>query len=193
MQRFAVLVIAVACGSICGCGGSDTDTPTPPVIVLDQSVVPNPPTLVLPVGPTDCAQTFRVGRTGRLVRIEVLLSATMIPVAGTLRIDIRPTNAGNPVEDDNLALGFVDLDTANLPIMPVLVSLEFYAQNIQVQNNQRLAIVARRVSGIDIVAQIHGSGADIYGNGTIVRRPGGGTWGQTTGDIGFRTFVEPAP
>ncbi len=185
-----VLVAALVFGS-CGGGGTGVTPPVEPNDILDQSNVPSAFTLTVPVGPSDVAQTFRVGVTGRLTKVQLVVSATMIPVPGTLRIDVRPTNAGNPLEDDGSALGFVELDTIDLPIMPTLLELDFFVQNIQVQNNQRLAIVARRTAGIDIVAQIHGSAADVYANGTVVRRPAGATWMQTAGDVGFQTFVEP--
>ncbi len=188
----ATLSIALAVVPACGGGGGNggnNNTPMGPTEVEDQSVVPNPPDILRPIGDVDCAQTLLTAAAGRLTRVALLLSAPAMSM-GTLRVDVRSATAGVPELDDDAVFGFVEIDVSTLPLVPTWVSFEF-PNTINITATQSIAIVARRVDGMGDICNIHGLSSNVYGNGQPARR-GGAVWGaDPTIEFGFRTFVLP--
>ena len=97
---------------------------------------------------TDRAQTFTVGLSGQLTRIELSISKAAVAMDGdVLQVDIYPTNAMDvPVEDEMQSLGGTtvlgsELSTTLVPLDMHEVSLT--GENIMVTNGEVLAIVLR--------------------------------------------------
>src|SRR5215813_15483633 len=67
--------------------------------ILDQSFEPPNTNLLLGMGPGNSgAQTFTVGITGTLARVDVFVERNGF---ADLHFDVRPTINGLPIEDDN--------------------------------------------------------------------------------------------
>jgi hypothetical protein len=75
--------------------------------------------LIAGIGPSiQEAQTFRVGITGSLTGVDVFLEIQgSLPPPGTFFLDVRPTIADVPVEDDTMLLASTTLPTSVFPLV----------------------------------------------------------------------------
>ena len=86
--------------------------------VLDQSFIPQLANLSAAVNQgMDSAQTFTVGISETLTRIEVFIYRFGND-EGTLFVDVRPTVDGSPVADDSQALASAAIPVNAVPIFP---------------------------------------------------------------------------
>jgi probable HAF family extracellular repeat protein len=149
--------------------------------------------------PYDFAQTFTVGLSGQLSRIELDVWRKSVTTQN-LRVDIRRTVAGTPVASDSQALGVVTLPPSAVPIEPIhsfpyvpqFTSIDFSSFNIQVHSGDVLAIALH----CDATDYYHGylwhtsnQGVDNYPRGTEFGRYNGGAWYAPQYDCAFHTFV----
>jgi hypothetical protein len=186
------LVPALLFGDICHVGAE----------VLDQSFIASPQNLHAGIGPTfpgsiQEAQTFTVGITGALTRVNVFLEIEgSLPPPGTWFLDVRPTVNGVPIETDSLALASVTLPTSN-SVQPV--SFDLRPSGVSVMEGEVLAIVL----GSDVGG---GNGQFFWEGGIGNQYPLGEVFdrnlpnpvwsipeiiAQAGGDLSFQTFVEP--
>jgi hypothetical protein len=178
------------------------------VPVLDQSFEPQNPLLLLGTASEgNSAQTFTVGITGVLSQVDVLIEQNgPFP---ELRLDVRPTVDGLPIEDDNAALASVTVPLAAIPFPRAFLSFDVSSFGIHVSQGELLAIVltgnARwygvapgigtpAVEGLAPVADDPYPGGAAYFRGPpgapTFSLPGGG---RLVADLGFRTFVDVVP
>src|SRR5262249_2992028 len=161
--------------------------------VLDQSVVPtNPPCCAFGVNssfPLDSAQTFTVGVTGLLSRVDVFTNLESGP--GPFHWDVRPVSAsGAPLDSNALALAS---GSFNMPSNgSSFVALDLSANPVAVSAGQKLAIVLSTPNG-SFGWGLSDAG---YAGGDAWQRSGtfnnGFAWItnlQPGNDLGFRTFV----
>lgn len=149
----------------------------------------------------DRAQTFTLGITGILCRVDISVSrrdGTVEP----LWVDVRATEGAVPVEPDSpvLATGTVPASSVPSP-SPAFVSADLSASNLFVTAGEVLALVLRTDSRISNQANLDyawaGSSNELYDGGDQFARsclPGTGCrWlGPFSIDLKFRTFV-PEP
>jgi hypothetical protein len=206
-QRLLVLsiVITISCGTICASE------------VADQAHVLASITSSAGVGglsERNVAQTFRVGISGQLTKLEFWAYRTIANV-GDLTFDLRPvTPDGKPVEDDDLAFAelviprneIMGLGSASTPpIEPLLVSLDLTPFGLFFQSGDLVAFNFRSIATDSIRFGILGNygpkgGQGPYANGQAFMRtdsvfyPWEGT-GPEIGpiDLGFKTFVRAVP
>jgi hypothetical protein len=157
----------------------------------------------------DHAQTFTVGKSGVLARIElgVYLSG---PTTDDLTVDIRPiTVTGYPVSDNAMTLFSTRVPPEIIPksdsfnfLQPFnSVVLDVRTSNIVVKAGDQLAIVARSPSPIAYHWWMGSSRvADVYDRGTSFYREGGSIDPWISNDFlpfyrdnHFRTFIVPEP
>lgn len=195
------------------CGGSSSSEPaevpmdqTPPpapqpVVMLDQEFDPGGTTSLSSgvSGSINKAQTFTVGLTGTLTRVEVLINNDGVDLAQQpdLLFDIRPAPGGVPSDDDGSALFQVSIPRDELESMatPAFYAVELGALGFAVTAGDSLALVFRGADGNNI-AVLFGENTNPYPDGEhFFRNPGAGitSWRATDvrHDIGFRTFVIP--
>lgn len=163
--------------------------------IQDQFFDPGPsPSLA--TGRLDKAQTFTVGITGTLTRVDVDISRGS---TADLLFDIRPTVAGVPVESDGITLAAVTVPASNIPTTRGFFSVDINSFGVSVTAGEILAIVLR--SDLDQVLDYtwYGHTIDGYALGHhFFRHPPGWPrptwWSDVAGsDLGFKTFVEPVP
>ena len=135
------------------------------------------------------AQTFTVGITGLLTRVDVevenFFNATL-----PLLLDVRPTIGGVPQEADAPVLANASVAAAAVPNAFAFVTFTFAP----------VPVTAGDVLAIVLMATAGETGDYAWQDDFIGTYPGGieysrtvGTWaGQQQHDFGFRTFVEPA-
>jgi hypothetical protein len=154
----------------------------------------------------DQAQTFTVGITGNLVGLQLYLY-TNTTTRGAI-VDLRPTLAGIPVNDDNSALIGALVASSSIPSLsfPTFVTIDLSASPLAVVAGQELAISIRgALRGFDDGSfNIRGDLGNPYGSGAAFSRTNATVdWFQSCAfgdcgpasnqiDFGFRTFVEPA-
>lgn len=143
-------------------------------------------------GESHLAQTFTVGITGVLRRVDVEIRRDAgIP---DLLFDIRPTIGGVPVESDAAALANVVIPSASIPTDFTFVSVDLSSAQIAVSAGDVLAIVLRAPgAGGALNYSWQGSAVSGYGAGAdFFRVAPSPTWNGLFGDLGFQTFVAPA-
>jgi hypothetical protein len=183
----------VACGGgAAPAGGGGGGGPTEPVV--DQMYAPDPELFVLNSGvPAEKAQTFTVGLTGRLVRIDVLSVRDANQRTGALRVDVRPTFQGAPAEGEESILAAVTVPAEDLPtVAGEVLSIDLPWPGVAVAVGARLAVAFRAEDGGRFV--IGAGGNDGYPLGAhYARDPSQNVdrWLVIPGaDIGFATYVD---
>lgn len=163
---------------------------------LDQSY--EPLSINMSSSRLDNAQTFTVGVTGMLTRVDVLISRI---ATADLLFDLRATQNGVPVESDTAVLVSVRIPAAQVPVTQGFFTIDLTPFNVPVVSGQVLAIVLR--SDPDIMSYMwYGTySPDGYTRGQFYfRHPP--AWPRPTwraeaegpaDDLGFRTFVTTAP
>ena len=147
------------------------------------------------------AQTFEIGVSGKLTRVDVKLSQTTpnptVPDPGPgITFDIRPTDPnGNPVANNASALAVVTIPDSDIPLTWDWVKVKLAKFKLNINAGDRLAIVLR--GNDDGTPQNHThsqwqGGFDTYAAGSAYFRnpdPAGGPWtAQPDIDMYFRTF-----
>lgn len=147
------------------------------------------------------AQTFTVGVSGLLDRVEVRANPTQ--KIGDLLVEIQNTDAqGKPILTGPSVLAAASVPLTDLPDQG-FGAIDFSQSNFTMHEGDVLALVMRRDRGGD------GSqfGVAWYGGLTAKNQdyPGGAAWGVfgqsdwirsangRTSDYGFRTYVTPLP
>jgi hypothetical protein len=146
----------------------------------------------------DISQTFTVGKTGWLQKIEVFVQKQA--EGGSFSLDIRKVSEGVPIEDDNNVLGRVTLSSPEFVTQPNgFVTFDFSEFHIDVTSGDTLAFA---LLGSDFAwAVLYGNTDDPYSGGRGFARyydaSGQHLWGvfgpPLDWDYGFRTYVEPVP
>jgi hypothetical protein len=84
---------------------------------LDQSFEPTSPNVFAGIDPSaDKAQTFTVGITGQLTRVDVYIRRLDAGTSDSLVFDIRETVSGVPIEDDGTTLASATLAPSSVPL-----------------------------------------------------------------------------
>ncbi len=170
----------------------------------------------------DKAQTFTVGTSGTLSRVEIDIWRYPIGFYHTidtpLLFDIRPTINGVPIEDDSRTLASVSIPVNYVPTTRSLVSVDISSFGIQVVPGDVLAIALRVNSGFNYYTaeeyaygwftdDLHPDNASSgYVQGSHFYRctyppcgslPSGwndiGNSGYGYNDLSFKTYVEATP
>ncbi len=173
--------------------------------ILDQAYLPpngNSSLAVLGTGAEhDVAQTFTVGLTGQLTRIDVWLVSEGVPTTD-LVLDVRNTTSGIPDPNDMLILGSASMTATQIGLLPspAFVSFDLTSANIQVTAGETLAIVLQSLATVGDSYRWVGDYPGGYSGGTAFRRDGG-TGGlfviasdplplpPPLTDLGFQAFV----
>ena len=190
-----IICLALAL-SLVACGGSSSSSaPTPaPAEVLDQDSGLTNGTATTVNNLVDRAQTFTVGESGFLSKIDLMLYERM-PAGATLIIDVRETTGGAPNESDainNVLLTFGVSTGALSTVEDEYVTFEVSQFGVQVTAGQVLAIVLRAPGGASIGYDWSSNDPDIYAGGAVYFRDHSGTglWiANPNSDSGFRTHV----
>lgn len=199
-RRGLVGLVAVLLAGACLAGRAGA---TP---VLDQEVVPPPPPrqFHMPIGqsgatgfPIDAGQVFVVGITGSLTGIEVLVARRLTAQADLL-VDVRTVAAGHVPQQDSGVLGSATVPKASVGTGYDWVSVPIGPVPVEAGDELAIVLQANYVSSVEQYRWL-GSYDTTYA-GTSHYRPGhtDGSWNGTgaatlTGDVGFRTYVEPVP
>jgi hypothetical protein len=142
------------------------------------------------------AQTFRVGRTGLLTRVDIF-SKVFAPATGSLIMDIRGTVAGGAPDPAITPLGV--LSTASVPATSMPGGSGGF---VTFALNTPLPVTAGTTLAIDLHASpgastfgLLGTTGDPYPFGKAYEREiTNHGWGSGIAfDIGFQTFVETVP
>jgi hypothetical protein len=169
-------------------------------ILVDQSFLPARLNLFTWVrDDVVAAQTFTVGVSGYLTRVELLL--THDTGLGSAMLDLRPTLGGVPVEDGALALAhaLLSVTTNDRSAPTALVAADLSAFSIPVVRGDVLALVLQ-----DPEANWWGQTNATYDRGELFirspslgtatfTRPVGNSPNELPYDLAFRTWVDPAP
>ena len=162
----------------------------------------------------DGAQTFTVGATGYLVRVDVPL--WLLTIAGgtpgaRLDYDLRPVVAGAPVDDDGQALATGSIDIESLSTMAPVGTGQWttlhFSPGIAVTPGEQLALalIADREMRSDVeLVWDYSATDDPYAGGSLFVRGANATnvpvivsWAAPATnplrDRGFITYVDPAP
>ena len=149
-------------------------------------------------GPFDQAQTFTVGVSGILDRIDVLIEHFHFAgFTGDLLFDIRPTVGGVPTESNTVVLASGTASPASVPTSFGFFSFDVRSFDVPVTPGEQLAIVLRSPLG---TYSWEGQANSPYRGGDIFFRNGFDflTWtssGAENGSLsnaafGFREFVD---
>jgi len=162
----------------------------------------------------DGAQTFTVGATGYLVRVDVplwLLTTIGDTPGARLDYDLRPVVAGAPADDDGQALATGSIDAESLSTMAPAGTGEWtalrFSPGIAVTPGEQLALalIANRGTRDDVTLVWNYSAADDpYAGGSLFVRGSNASnvpvllsWAALASnplrDRGFITYVDPAP
>lgn len=189
--------------------------PVMAVTILDQHLEPGAAVTFKSGigGALDKAQTFTVGITGYLTRIDVFVNRLNRSVDGDLLFDVRPSLSGVPLEQESeaFARGVVARDDV------MVGTNSFYSSNFQwisldisnfgvfVNKGDVLAVVLRSSGGDEWVDYRWGGyTSNPYLDGKQLFRDGGvgnpawtpgraGNPGAENLDTCFRTYVQPIP
>jgi hypothetical protein len=134
----------------------------------------------------DVGQTFTVGLTGKLNRIEVLLAKTLNPT-GNVTLTVYNTSSGIPVT----ALGAASVPASAVSATtPTFVSFDVGSFQIAVANNDVMAFALSN-PGNGLFLMPYESMPSHYsgGNGMYRFTPNGAWQLQSTFDYGFKTYV----
>src|SRR5260221_244361 len=114
--------------------------------ILDQSFVPvfgeSGSSNTGVISTADQAQTFTVGATGVLSKVDVFISKGS-PPGKNLLFDVRPTVGGVPVESDTMVLAVASVPGPSVPATPVFFEFDISSFNVPVTSGEVLAIVLR--------------------------------------------------
>ncbi|MHC4445535.1 MAG: hypothetical protein ACYTF1_23560, partial [Planctomycetota bacterium] len=148
-------------------------------------------------GVVDKAQTFTVGITGVLTRVDALIYRRF-NTSVDLLFDIRRTNAGVPTESDDDTLASLAVPASSVPTTIQFCTFDISSFYVSVTVGDVLAIVFRTPPGAGINETYSWVGllGDPYSPGSpFFRNPSAGfdNWSVLFGDSGFRTFVETIP
>ena len=193
MNRVSTVVLAAMLALPCRPASADP-------ILVDQSFLPARLNLFTWVrDDVVAAQTFTVGVSGYLTRVELLL--THDTGLGSAMLDVRPTLGGVPVEDGALALAhaLLSVTTNDRSAPTALVAADLSAFSIPVVRGDVLALVLQGPE-----ANWWGQTNATYDRGELfIRSPSLGTATFTRPvenspnelpyDLAFRTWVDPAP
>ena len=161
---------------------------TAAAVVLDQEYNPPSPNLFAGNGGLYRAQTFTVGLTGQMVRIETLMQGT-----GSSVFEIWNTIAGAPVPIVGTALASSTINFSSAS--PTFAGVDITAANLYVTVGDVLAIV--QIGGSSTGSgSWSGRSPGTYGAGapyTTTFSDPSGAWTADDWDFGFRTFVTPEP
>jgi hypothetical protein len=166
-------------------------------LILDQSHGTLPPPNAggfINNGGIDIAQTFTVGITGILGRVEVAVTR-LATTTGPLSVEIRPVIGGfpNPLNAPILADGLVfPADVPNGPTFG-FVGVDLLSDNLVVTPGDVLAIVLRSDTAAGGYAWGYTAGDPYAGGHAFFRahNPGTDPFLPGGGDQFFRTFVAP--
>ena len=159
--------------------------------ILDQEFDPNPGSLEAHNGLLYRAQTFTVGKAGKLAAVAPYMGGI-----GSSTFEIWPTAGGIPfpVPTQPLATTTLNYATGSTQIRD-FVPWDVSSANIQVQVGDVLAIVQIGNSHTG-TGSWWGVSADLYSGGagftTITTAPTG-DWMGLNWDLGFQTYVEGVP
>jgi hypothetical protein len=193
VNRVSTIVLAAMLALPCRPASADP-------ILVDQSFLPARLNLFTWVrDDVVAAQTFTVGVSGYLTRVELLL--TNDSGFGFAMLDLRPTLGGVPVEDGALALAHALLSvTTNNPSAPTaLVAADLSGFSIPVARGDVLALVLQGPE-----ANWWGQTNATYDRGELFTRspslgmatfirPVGNSPSELPYDLAFRTWVDAAP
>ena len=159
--------------------------------VLDQSYTPATTNVNAAIGSVvDWSQTFKVGATGTLTSVDLLIGAQST-VNANLLVDIRTTVAGVPSTPDvgTNILGTMTVASGTLVNVPAFASIDLSGSSISVMSGDVLAIVLRSTStGGNYLWG--GTTADGYADGAARFRISNWTTSSSFGDLAFKTYVD---
>jgi hypothetical protein len=176
-------------------------------VVLDQEFDPTVSSPIgFAVGPMDVAQTFTVGRAGRLASVEMNVRRGSETTAGDLIVELRHLESGAPTQPSAPALASVAVPRSLVPADFGFVSVDFSAANVHVGVGDVLSLVLRDPVA-DVVTPPVGSSYEWkngngYAGGVMFLRNrrllgNSAPWAPNQNiinDVLFRTFVEvPEP
>lgn len=144
------------------------------------------------------AQTFTVGLTGQLTRVDVKIRKEENPPLSPgpispLLLDIRPTASGAPQEADSPVLASASIAPATIPTVLGFVSIDL--SPIAVNAGDVLAIALLVSPGETGSFRWAGTSTDAYGGGRFFARnaaPPADVFAPFGSDLVFRTFVDTA-
>jgi len=212
MSRLKALPRALVMGAIAVIGAM-TAQPGLATPTLDQSYEPLLPAYGFLSAGIDWAQTFTVGLSGTLTRVDVKV-ARDTPLFGSppfaggpISVDVRTTSGGTPTEPDSGAniLGTGTLTQAQVSSTTFsFYSIDLSAFSIPVAVGDLLAITLSS-NGADNSSERYRWQSDpvnntfypSYGGGMAFLRAGGGWQIAQQADahmsLAFKTYVDPAP
>ncbi len=169
--------------------------------VLDQSHMPNPADGALVIGTHTSwsafgAQTFQVGMSGDLDRVDVLVRRDKTSATQPLVLDIRTTVSGAPSLGDNLSganiLAHASLSAAGIPLQtPGWVTFDLSGAPASVTTGDVLAIVLRSAD-TNHYSWLSGSVPGYSSGSNWFKAAGETSWSPMPvvgRDFGFKTWV----
>jgi hypothetical protein len=165
--------------------------------IIDQEFIPDPVVLwqvSVNGSVASHAQTFTVGITGNLVRIDLDLNVETQSPSATAYFDVLPTTAGGDLVDTT-PLFSTTLPYTQIPLSPAFVSINL-GSGVAVTVGEQLAI---RVRGSELNNFIGWYGStdpgvvDFYPRGKEYVTDPGNTWFSFEADLGFKTYIDPVP
>lgn len=186
-HRHRACVVAIVLSAAC-----------PAQAVLDQEFDPRP-SISLSSGVTDRvdkAQTFAVGISGKLERVEVFLSRCAPQPGGALLFDVRRVQpSGVPIESNSAVLAALAVPASTVSRSRGFFSVNLSSLNISVNQGDALAIALRNRPNQAQCFSWWGRGNPGYPNGKHYFRnlslpvP---RWAESgDSDVGFRIYIEP--
>ena len=175
-----LMVVALVAGGLATTGLAE--------VVLDQSFEAQTGTFSAVNDTYSKAQTFTVGTSGCLERVELCLYRNTQSYA--LVVDVRPASGSGPELDDGSALATASIPVYALPYREaVWYSVDLSAAQVQVQAGQMLAVTLRSDTAGGYGWE-YGSNGYAGGQGYVLDRdepvP---AWADSTHDHSFRTYV----
>ena len=143
----------------------------------------------------DTTQGFTVGIDGYLTQVDISVGR-YVDTTADLILDIRPTVAGVPVEDDLLALITVSIPASEIPLVADFITVDLGA-GIEVVTGTLLSLTLQSsgpIRGEGFLWEATVSGDPYLDGQRLYRSPyGPTTWSWIGGDQAFRTYVVPEP
>jgi hypothetical protein len=161
---------------------------------LDQQYLPSSGNGLIVQRVSTVAQTFEVGLTGILDRVEVQLARNAVVPSEGMTLEIRSTLLdGSPAAN---VLASAPISAADLSTSFQFMSIDFLSFALEVNGGDMLALVLRSDAvagggGIDPFAW-GGDGPGGYNRGSVYLDYGTG-FGPTAWDIGFKSYVDTTP
>jgi hypothetical protein len=143
------------------------------------------------------AQTFKVGLTGFLTRIDVYASV-VAPATGSLKLDVRKTDANGAPDPAITPLGVLATVSVPATSFPSPTNGRF----VTFMLNTPMPVFANTLLAMDLHVSAGGSSFHLLGSTgdpyvfgkAYERETTNHNWINETGyDLGFQTFVEPVP